>query len=58
VKAGVFGIGAALPEAVVTNADLEAQLDTTDEWIVRRTGIRERRRLNGAVTLGELAAEA
>jgi 3-oxoacyl-[acyl-carrier-protein] synthase III len=58
VKAGVFGIGAALPEHVVTNADLVAHLDTSDEWIVRRTGIRERRQLNGSRTLADLAAEA
>jgi 3-oxoacyl-[acyl-carrier-protein] synthase-3 len=58
VKAGVFGIGAALPEEIVTNADLMKNLDTTDEWIVRRTGIRERRLLNGSRTLANLAAEA
>ncbi|MDX6719385.1 MAG: 3-oxoacyl-[acyl-carrier-protein] synthase [Solirubrobacteraceae bacterium] len=58
MKAGVFGIGAALPEEIVTNADLIANLDTTDEWIVRRTGIRERRLLNGSRTLADLAAEA
>ena len=48
MKAGVFGIGSALPEHIVTNADFEAYLDTTDAWIVRRTGIRERRHLNGS----------
>jgi 3-oxoacyl-[acyl-carrier-protein] synthase-3 len=58
VKAGIFGIGAALPEEIVTNADLMKNLDTTDEWIVRRTGIRERRHLNGSRTLADLAAEA
>jgi 3-oxoacyl-[acyl-carrier-protein] synthase-3 len=58
VKAGVFGIGYALPEEIVTNADLMKHLDTTDEWIVRRTGIRERRHLNGSRTLADLAAEA
>jgi 3-oxoacyl-[acyl-carrier-protein] synthase-3 len=58
VKAGVFGIGAALPEEIVTNADLMKHLDTTDEWIVRRTGIKERRLLNGSRTLANLAAEA
>jgi 3-oxoacyl-[acyl-carrier-protein] synthase-3 len=58
VKAGVFGIGAALPEEIVTNFDLEQHLDTSDEWIVRRTGIRERRHLNGSRTLADLAAEA
>jgi 3-oxoacyl-[acyl-carrier-protein] synthase-3 len=39
----IAGIGTALPEAVVTNADLAAVLDTSDEWIVERTGIHERR---------------
>jgi len=58
MKAGVFGIGSALPEHIVTNADFESYLDTTDEWIVRRTGIRERRHLNGSRTLTELAVEA
>jgi 3-oxoacyl-[acyl-carrier-protein] synthase-3 len=58
MKAGVFGIGAALPEEIVTNFDLEKHLETSDEWIVRRTGIRERRHLNGSRTLADLAAEA
>ncbi len=58
MKAGVFGIGSALPDHVVTNADLEAYLDTTSDWIVRRTGIRERRHLNGSRTLTDLAVEA
>jgi 3-oxoacyl-[acyl-carrier-protein] synthase-3 len=58
LRAGLFGIGAALPEHVVTNADLEARLDTSDEWIVRRTGIRERRHLRDDQPLSELAATA
>lgn len=57
-RAGIFGVGGALPEHVVANADLAAGLDTTDEWIVKRTGIRERRWLNGSQTLTGLAAEA
>jgi 3-oxoacyl-[acyl-carrier-protein] synthase-3 len=57
MKAGIFGVGAALPEEVVSNAHFEA-LDTSDDWIMRRTGIRERRWLNGRLTLTELAAEA
>lgn len=40
---GIIGTGAYLPEKVLTNADLEKMVDTTDEWIVSRTGIRERR---------------
>lgn len=38
----VLGIGSSLPARVVTNADLEGKVDTTDEWIVQRTGIRQR----------------
>lgn len=51
----IIGWGTALPEGVRTNAELEARLDTTDEWITERTGIRERR--IGSST-AELAAEA
>lgn len=40
---GITGVGMAAPEKVVTNADLEKMVDTTDEWIRTRTGIRERR---------------
>ncbi|CRK83476.1 beta-ketoacyl-ACP synthase III [Neobacillus massiliamazoniensis] len=43
MKAGIVGIGRYLPEKVVTNADLEKMMDTTDEWIRTRTGIEERR---------------
>ncbi|MFP6654804.1 MAG: beta-ketoacyl-ACP synthase III [Myxococcota bacterium] len=39
----ILGWGTALPDKVVTNRDLEKTLDTSDEWIVERTGIRERR---------------
>ena len=49
------GWGAALPEKVVTNADFESRLDTSDAWIVERTGIRERR-FGG--TTSSLAVEA
>ncbi|RAL26145.1 beta-ketoacyl-ACP synthase III [Thermoflavimicrobium daqui] len=40
---GILGTGAYLPEKVLTNADLEKLVDTSDEWIVSRTGIKERR---------------
>jgi 3-oxoacyl-[acyl-carrier-protein] synthase III len=56
--AGIFGVGAALPEHVVTNADFATRLDTTDAWIVKRTGIRERRYLNGALSLAQLGTAA
>lgn len=39
----IIGTGSHLPEKVVTNAELAKTVDTTDEWIVERTGIRERR---------------
>lgn len=42
-RAGILGTGSALPTRVLTNADLEQMVDTNDEWIVSRTGIRERR---------------
>lgn len=45
----VTGWGTALPETVVTNAMLEERLDTSDSWIVERSGIRERR-IGGTVT--------
>jgi len=41
--ARITGTGAAVPEKVLTNADLEKLVDTTDEWITTRTGIKERR---------------
>jgi len=58
MRAGIFGVGAALPEWRIANDHFAARLDTSDEWIVRRTGIRERRWLNGRQTLADLAAEA
>ena len=42
IAIGITGIGAYAPERVLTNADLERMVDTSDEWIVTRTGIRER----------------
>jgi 3-oxoacyl-[acyl-carrier-protein] synthase III len=38
----IIGTGAYLPDRVVSNADLQARIDTSDEWIVARTGIRQR----------------
>lgn len=53
--ARITGYGTALPEKILTNADLEEMVDTNDEWIVERSGIRERR--IGGSTSG-LAIEA
>ena len=41
--AAITGWGKCMPPAVLSNADLATFLDTTDEWIAQRTGIRERR---------------
>jgi len=51
----IAGTGSYLPEKVVTNADLEKIVDTSDEWIASRTGIRERRRAADGETTGDLA---
>ena len=56
----ILGVGRAVPERVVTNDDLSHRMDTTDEWIQQRTGIRQRRHIaqnTGATDLGKLAAE-
>ncbi|MCX5697336.1 MAG: ketoacyl-ACP synthase III [Candidatus Omnitrophica bacterium] len=41
-KVGIIGVGEYLPKKILTNADLEKMVDTSDEWIVARTGIKER----------------
>jgi 3-oxoacyl-[acyl-carrier-protein] synthase-3 len=54
----ITGTGSALPPTPVTNADLEGRLDTSDAWIVERTGIRERRIAAPHVKTSDLAVEA
>lgn len=54
----IIGTGSYLPEKVLTNADLEKMVDTSDEWIVTRTGIRERRVAIEGQTTTDLAYEA
>lgn len=58
MKARVSGIGAGLAGNVVDNTYFTSRLDTTEEWILKRTGIRERRWLTDGVSLGDLAAQA
>ena len=53
----IIGTGSAVPEKIVTNEDLTAFLDTSDEWISSRTGIRERRVMT-TETLGQLSGNA
>lgn len=55
---GILGTGSALPERILTNADLEKMVDTSDEWIVSRTGIRERRIVNENTASSDLSVEA
>lgn len=54
----VIGTGRALPEKVVTNADLEKLVDTSDEWILSRTGIKQRHIAEPGSALSDLATEA
>ncbi|MCA1654956.1 MAG: ketoacyl-ACP synthase III [Pseudonocardiaceae bacterium] len=52
------GLGTWLPSKVVTNADIAARLDTSEEWIRGRTGIRERRVVEPGMSTSDLAVEA
>jgi 3-oxoacyl-[acyl-carrier-protein] synthase III len=55
----IVGLGHHVPETVVTNAQLSAMMDTTDEWITERTGIKERRWIDPAKdTVANMAAKA
>ncbi|WP_312339639.1 beta-ketoacyl-ACP synthase III [Anaerospora hongkongensis] len=56
--AGIIGIGSYVPEKVITNADLEKTIDTSDSWIVERTGIRERRVVAEGQATSDLATIA
>jgi 3-oxoacyl-[acyl-carrier-protein] synthase-3 len=55
---GITGLGVHVPERVFTNKDLEQFVDTTDEWIVERTGIRERRFAADEEALTDIARPA
>ena len=56
--AAIIGVGSYLPERVLTNAELEQMVDTSDEWIVSRTGIKERRVVAEGESTSDLAARA
>jgi 3-oxoacyl-[acyl-carrier-protein] synthase-3 len=60
MTARIVGVGKALPDKILTNEDLEKMVETDDEWIVERTGIRERRIASageGVASLGTKAAQ-
>ncbi|MEQ1588180.1 MAG: beta-ketoacyl-ACP synthase 3, partial [Cyclobacteriaceae bacterium] len=55
----IVGLGHHVPETVITNAQLSSMMDTTDEWIIERTGIKERRWIDPAKdTVANMAAKA
>ena len=58
IAAKITGVAGHLPPRVVTNADFEKTMDTTDEWIRTRTGIRERHVVDPGVAASHLATEA
>src|ERR671924_593411 len=57
-RARIVGLATYVPPRVLTNADLERMVETSDEWILQRTGIRERHIVDAGVATSDLAAEA
>ncbi len=57
-KVGIIGVGEYLPKRVLTNADLEKMVDTSNEWITTRTGIKERRLASAEEATSDLAINA
>jgi 3-oxoacyl-[acyl-carrier-protein] synthase-3 len=58
IKSVIAGTGSFLPEKILTNADLEKIVDTTDEWITQRSGIKQRHIAGEKETTGAMAIEA
>ena len=58
IRARIISTGSYVPENVITNNDLEQIVETSDEWILERTGIRERRIVEGNQVTSDLACEA
>ena len=57
-RSAVTGVGSFLPEQIVTNADLSKIVDTSDEWIQERTGIKQRHKARDDQPTSDLAVEA
>lgn len=57
-KVGIIGLGMYVPEKKLTNQDLEKMVDTSDEWITTRTGIKERRIVSESQAASDLAVNA
>ncbi len=58
IRSEIIGTGICLPDNVVTNDELSKRVDTSDEWIRERTGIRERRIVRDGETTAQLAVGA
>jgi len=58
LAAGILGTGSELPEKVITNFDLEKMVETSDQWITERTGIKERRQAAPHETTSTLSVKA
>ena len=58
VRAKISALGTYVPPRLLTNADLEKLVETTDQWILERTGIRERHVVDKGVATSDLAVEA
>ena len=56
-RAKITALGTYVPPRILTNQDLEKMVDTTDEWILERTGIRERHLVDKGVAASDLAVE-
>jgi len=57
-KVGIVGLGKYLPKKILTNADLEKMVETSDEWITTRTGIKQRRLVSSKEATSDLAIKA
>ncbi|HNW39682.1 MAG TPA: beta-ketoacyl-ACP synthase III [Candidatus Omnitrophota bacterium] len=57
-RVGIIGVGEYLPERILTNAQLEKMVDTSDEWITTRTGIKERHLASEGQAASDLACQA
>jgi 3-oxoacyl-[acyl-carrier-protein] synthase-3 len=57
-RAGILGVGMAVPDRILSNEDLTRMVETSDEWIVTRTGIRERRIMAPTETTSQFAVRA
>jgi 3-oxoacyl-[acyl-carrier-protein] synthase-3 len=58
IKVGITGVGACVPDQIVTNDDIADRVETSDEWIIERTGIKQRHVAGDGVAASDLASPA